>query len=68
MESPPAGLSNVKAIAARNEFTVALKDNGQVVVWGRNCDDLKQLPKDLKNVRLLRLAATIFWPRKATEL
>lgn len=32
----PTGLTSVKAIAASQYYTVALKDDGTVVVWGRD--------------------------------
>jgi len=31
---PPAGLSNVVALAASSSFSLALKGNGTVVAWG----------------------------------
>jgi hypothetical protein len=39
----PAGLTGVTAIAANGEYSLALKSNGTVVVWGR--EDFSELPK-----------------------
>jgi hypothetical protein len=40
----PAGLSGVTAIAAGGDFTMALKNNGQVVAWGDNANGQTTIP------------------------
>jgi len=46
----PAGLSNVVAIAARNNFSLALAAEGHVVGWGDNGDGQIDVPAGLSNV------------------
>ncbi len=46
----PAGLGDVKAIAAGNASSAALKSNGTVVVWGSNLDGQAIIPSGLSGV------------------
>ena len=48
--SIPAGLSGVTAIAAENNFSLALKDDGTVVGWGANYDGQISIPAGLSGV------------------
>jgi outer membrane protein assembly factor BamB len=46
----PSGLSNVVAIAAGMEFSLALTAEGRVVAWGANPNDWTTVPSQLNNV------------------
>ena len=46
----PAGLSGVVAIAAGDEHTVALKQDGTVVAWGDNGYGQTKVPAGLSGV------------------
>jgi alpha-tubulin suppressor-like RCC1 family protein len=47
----PAGLNNVKSIAATGYFVMALKNDGTVVVWGDNREGACDVPENLGNVK-----------------
>ena len=46
----PAGLSGVVAIAAGENYTVALKQDGTVVAWGHNGYGQTRVPAGLRGV------------------
>jgi alpha-tubulin suppressor-like RCC1 family protein len=48
--TPPAGLSNVVAIAAGGYHSLALKSDGTVVAWGSNIEHQSNVPPNLSNV------------------
>ena len=48
--TPPAGLSNVVAIASGAYFCLALVSDGTVVAWGRNDSGQTNVPSGLSNV------------------
>ena len=48
--TPPAGLTDVVAVAAGNAHGLALKDDGTVVGWGGNIDGVATPPAGLTNV------------------
>jgi len=48
--TPPPGLSNVVAISAGVNHSLALKNDGTVVAWGNNYYGQISVPGDLTNV------------------
>ena len=46
----PASMTNIAAIAAGPDFSVALNTNGTVVAWGDNCAGQTNVPTGLTNV------------------
>jgi alpha-tubulin suppressor-like RCC1 family protein len=48
--NPPPGLTNVTAISAGDNFSVALKDDGTVYAWGWNAFSKLAVPSNLSNV------------------
>ncbi|HLP78353.1 MAG TPA: hypothetical protein VK327_15720, partial [Candidatus Paceibacterota bacterium] len=48
--NPPAGLTNVSAISAGEDFSVALRNNGTVFVWGWNAFSKLSVPAGLGDV------------------
>ena len=49
----PDGLNNVKAIAAGNNHSLALKKDGTVIVWGYNESGQSKVPDGLNNVKAI---------------
>ena len=47
---PPAGLTDVVAIAVQTQFALALKSNGTVVGWGNNGNGQTNIPPNVTNV------------------
>ncbi|KNY29895.1 hypothetical protein Bccel_5172 [Pseudobacteroides cellulosolvens ATCC 35603 = DSM 2933] len=49
----PAGLKDVKAIDGGDSFTVAVNEDGTVVVWGTNFSGQCEIPYGLTNVKTI---------------
>ena len=54
----PLGLSGVRGVAAGENFSAAVLDNGQVVVWGTDANGVLQIPATATNVVSIKAAAT----------
>lgn len=50
---PPAGLTNVAAVAAGDEHCLALRLDGTVVAWGNTNEPMGQVPTDLPPIRAI---------------
>ena len=54
----PAGLSNITAIAAGANHTLALKSDGTVVAWGGNWAGQAEVPSGLAGVTAIAAGAS----------
>lgn len=50
LQSPPAGLNQVVAVAGGRQHSLALKSDGTVVAWGDDSDGQSSVPSGLSNV------------------